>query len=116
MDGKERRKVKVNGSLRRKGLRMQMRKRMWHQKRDLMQLNRDMGHINNRSIEVRALEGWSVGHVVRNTLRDIFHKIKVVGLRYIVIRGTNHWGCWSKYSTYLCKSGQQVGRTLGIYH
>jgi len=36
MDGKEGTKVKVNGSLREQGLRMQVRKRMWHHTRDLM--------------------------------------------------------------------------------
>ena len=76
MDGKEGTKVKVNGSLRGQGLRMHMRKRMWHHKRDFMQLDKDMGHISNNSIEVRALVGWSVGHEVRRTLRDIFHRIR----------------------------------------
>jgi len=86
MDGKERIKVKVNGSLRGQGLYMQMRKRMWHHKRDLMQQHRFMCHINNNNIEVRALVCWSVGHVVRRTLGEIIHKIWVVGLRYIVQR------------------------------
>jgi len=35
-DGRERKKVKVNDSLRGQGLNMQMRKRMWHHKRGLM--------------------------------------------------------------------------------
>ena len=61
MDGKERTKVKVNGSLRGQGLRMQMIKRLWHRKRDLMKLNKDMGHISNNNIEVKTLVSWSVG-------------------------------------------------------
>ena len=43
-----------------------------------MQLDRDMDHSS--SLEVMALDGYSVGHVVRNTLREIIHKIRVVGL------------------------------------
>lgn len=50
-----------------------------------MQLDRDMGH-NSSSIEVRVLVGWTVGHAERSTLREIFHRIRVVGLRYIVRR------------------------------
>jgi len=63
MDGKERTKVKVNDSLRGQGLSMQMRKRMWHCKRVLMQLDRDMSHSS--SIEVLVLVGWSFGHLAR---------------------------------------------------
>lgn len=50
-DGKGKTKVKVNGNLRQKGLRMQMGKKIWRHKRSLMQLDKDMGHNNN--IEVR---------------------------------------------------------------
>lgn len=82
MDGKKRTKAKVNVSLRGQGLRMQMIKKIWHHKRDLMQLDRDMGDNSNNNIEVRALVGWSVGHAVRSTLGEIVHIIKVVGLRY----------------------------------
>ena len=46
----------------------------------------DMGHIRNNSIEVRALVGWSVGNVARNTLREIVNRIKVVDLRYTMHR------------------------------
>ena len=53
--------------------------------RSLMKLDSDMGH-NNNNIEVRALLGWSVGHVVESTLGEIVHKIMVVGLRYTVHR------------------------------
>ncbi len=49
-----------------------------------MQLDRDMDQ--RRNIEVMVLDGWSVGHAVRNTLREIFHRIRVVGLIYIVHR------------------------------
>ena len=55
-------------------------------KRYLMQLDKDMGHISRNNIEVRTLVGWSVGHAERNTLRETIHKIRVVGLRYIVRR------------------------------
>jgi len=55
---------------------------MWKHIKGSMHLDRDMGHINN--IEVMVLVGWSFGHVVRSTLREILHIIKVVGLRYIV--------------------------------
>ena len=79
-DGKGRTKVKVNGSLREQGLRMQRGKKIWHHKRSLMQLDRDMGHNNN--IEVREPVGWIVGHVVKNTLGEIVCNIKVEGLRY----------------------------------
>ena len=48
-----------------------------------MQLDRDMGHSNN-NIEVRALAGWSVGHVAKNTLGDIVCNIRVEGLIYTV--------------------------------
>lgn len=61
-----------------------MRKRMWHRKRCLMFVDR--GISRNSSIEVLVLVGCSVGHVVRSTLRDIFHGIRVVGLRYIAQR------------------------------
>jgi len=67
-DGRENTKVEVNGSLRGQGHNMQMGKKMWLRKRDLMQLDRDMGHSSSNIIEVRALVGWSVGHVVRNTI------------------------------------------------
>ena len=50
-----------------------------------MRLDKDMGH-NSESIEVRELDSWSVGHVVRNTLGDIFCSIRVVGLSYTVHR------------------------------
>jgi len=86
MDGRERTKVEVNGSLRGQGLNMKMGKKMWLCKRDLMQLDRDMGHSSNNNIEVRALVGWSVGHVVRNTVGDIVFNIKVEGLRYTMHR------------------------------
>lgn len=83
MDGREKKKVEVNGILRGQGLNMQMGKKMWLRKRDLMQLDRDMGHNNNNNnIEVRALVSWSVGNVVRNTLGEIVCSIKVEGLRY----------------------------------
>jgi len=81
-DGRGKTKVKVNGSLRGQGLCMQMRKRMWHHKISLMHLNRDTGQNKNNNIEVLVLVGSSVGHAVRRTLRDIVHKIRVVGLRY----------------------------------
>lgn len=55
MDGRERKKVKVDGSLRGQGLCMQKTKRMWHRKMDLMQLDRDMGQTNNNNIDVREL-------------------------------------------------------------
>eukprot|EP00253_Pinus_taeda_P027303 PITA_27303 len=42
---------------------MQMGKKIWYHKRSLMQLDRDMGHNSINNIEVRALVGWSVGHV-----------------------------------------------------
>lgn len=50
-----------------------------------MQLNRDMG--DNINIEVRVLDSWSIGNVVRNTLRDIFDRTRVVGPIYIVHKG-----------------------------
>ena len=65
MDGREKTKVEVNGSLRGQGLKMQMGKKIWHRKRYLRWLDKDMGHKNSNIIEVRAL---------------------VVGLRYIVHR------------------------------
>ena len=71
---------------------MQMGKKMWLHKRDLMQLDRDMGHNNNNNIEVRALVGWSVGHVVRNTSGEIVYNIRVEGLGYIVHRRHRLWG------------------------
>ena len=55
---------------------------MWHRKRYLMQLDRDMNRNNN--IEVLVLVSWSVVHVARNTIREIVHRTKVVGLRYTV--------------------------------
>ena len=58
-----------------------------------MQLDRDIGHNN---IEVRALICLSVGHVVRNTLGDIVHRIRVVGLRYIVYRRHRLLGMWGR--------------------
>lgn len=85
VDGREKIKVEVNSSLRGQGLNMQMGKKMWLCKRDLVQLDRDMGHnSSNNNIEVRALGGWSVGHVVRNTLGEIVHNIRMEGLRYTV--------------------------------
>jgi len=83
MDGKEKTKVEVNGSLRGQEMNMQMGKKMWHHKRDLMQLDKDMGHNSSKSIEVRALVGWSVGHVVKNTLGETVRSIRVEGLRYM---------------------------------
>lgn len=50
-----------------------------------MRLDRDMGH--NININVRVYIGLSVGHAVRSILREIFHRIRVVGLRYIVHKG-----------------------------
>ena len=85
MDGRENKKVEVNGSLRGQDLRMQMGKKIWHCKRSSMQRDRDTGHINN-NIEVRALVGCSVGHVVRNTLGEIICRIRVESLRYMVHR------------------------------
>jgi len=35
---------------------------------------------------VMVLDGWSVRDAVRNTLREIAQRIKVVGLTYIVHR------------------------------
>ena len=43
-DRKGKIKVKVNGSRKEKGLGMQKRKKMWHHKRSLMQLDKDMDH------------------------------------------------------------------------
>ena len=63
---------------------MHMGNKMWLCKRNLMLLDRDMGQNNN--IEVRALVGWSVGHVVRNTFGDIVCNIMVEGLRYTINR------------------------------
>lgn len=84
MDGREKKKVEVNGSLRGQGLNMQMGKKIWHHKRSLTQLDRNMGHnrSNNNNIEVRVLVIWNVGHVVRRTLGYIVCNIKVVGLRH----------------------------------
>ena len=82
--GRIRIKVRVNGSRKEQGLRMQDRKKMGHQKRNLMHLDKDMDHVS--SIELKVLDSWSVEHVVRNTLRDIVHRIRVVGLIYIVHR------------------------------
>ena len=48
---------------------MHKRKKMWHHKRGLMHLGKDMGH--NNSIEVVVLVGWSVVHVESSILRDI---------------------------------------------
>jgi len=86
MDGKENKKVEVNGSLRGKGLNMHMGRKIWNHKRDLMQLGKVMGLNNNNNIEVRALVSWSVGHVLKKTLGDIFHNIRVEGLRYTMHR------------------------------
>ena len=47
-----------------------------------MHLDRDMDHSS--SIEVRVLVNWSVGHAVRSTIREIVHRIRVIGLRYIM--------------------------------
>lgn len=82
--GREETMVKVNGILRGQGLRMKMRKKIWYHKRRLMQLDRDM--IRSSNIEVLVPVSWSVGHVERSTLRDIFHKIRVLCLTYIVRR------------------------------
>jgi len=82
-DGKEMRKVKVNDSRKEQGLRMHMKKRMWHNKRGSIQLDKDMDHSNKR--EVMVLVSWSVGNVEKSTLREIFHRIRVVGLRYISV-------------------------------
>lgn len=84
MDGRENIKVEVNGILREQGLRTHMGKKIWHCKRDLMQLDRDMGHKSKNNIEVRGLVGWSVEHMVRRTLGEIVCNIRMVGLRYIV--------------------------------
>jgi len=46
-----------------------------------MKLEKDMSHSS--SIEVLVLVSWSVQHVARNTLREIVHRIKVVGFIYI---------------------------------
>jgi len=70
IDGKENTKVEVNGSLRGQGLNMKMGKKMWYYKIDLMKLDRNMGHNSSRSIEVRTLVSWSVGHVVRSIVGD----------------------------------------------
>ena len=77
-DEKGRIKVNVNGNQKEQGLRIQKKKKMGHHKRSSMQLDKDMDH--NNKIEVMLLDVWSVGHVVRNTLREIVHKIRVVGL------------------------------------
>jgi len=82
MDAKERIKVKVNGSVRGQGLCMQMRKRKWHHKRNVMQQGRFMFHLNDNNKEVRALDCWSVGHVVGITLTEIVHNIGLVDLLY----------------------------------
>lgn len=82
-DGREKTNVKINGSLRGQGLNMQMGKKMWHHKRDLMKLDKDMGHSSSKNIEVMSFVDWSVGHLV-NTLGEIFCSIRVEGLRYIV--------------------------------
>jgi len=82
--GRIRIKVRVNGSRKEQGLRMQKRKKMWHHKRSSMQLYMDMDH--NKNIKVMVLDGWNVGQAVRNTLREISHRIRVVGLIYIVHR------------------------------
>ena len=49
-----------------------MGKKIWHHKRDLMQLDMDMGHNNSSNIEVKALVVCSVGHVVKNTLERFY--------------------------------------------
>ena len=59
-----------------------------------MQIYRVMDCISN--IEVMLLEGWSVVHVVRNTLGEIVYRIKVVGLRYIVNRRRRLLGMWGR--------------------
>jgi len=61
-----------------------MGKKIWHRKRILMEIDRDMDH--NRNIEVRALVSWNVGNVVRNTFGEIIHRITVVFIRYIVCK------------------------------
>lgn len=81
-DGREKTKIKAKDSLIGQGLRKNMRKITWHCKRDLMQLETNTSH--NSNIEVLVLVGWSVQHVARNTLREVFHRIMVVGIRYIV--------------------------------
>ena len=48
------------------------------------------------TIKVLVLVDWSVGHVVRSTLRDIFHRIRVVGLRYIVHKRRKLLGIFAK--------------------
>ena len=115
MDGRETTKVEVIGSLIGQGLNMQMGKKMWLRKRDLTRLDRDTDH-NNGKIEVRALVGWSVRHVVRNTFGEIVHNIRVESLRYTMHGGANCWGCWPEHSMYLCNDGQRVSRTPDIYH
>ena len=59
-----------------------------------MKLDRDMDHNNN--IEVMVVDGWSVGHAVRNDLREIFNRIRVVGLRFIVHRMHRQLGMWGR--------------------
>lgn len=93
-DGKRKTKVKVKESLREQGLKIQGRKKMWHLKRSSMQQDKDMDH--NSSIEVMILDSWSVGHVTRNTLGDIFHRISMVGLRYTVHRRHKLLGMWDR--------------------
>ena len=75
MDGREKTKVELNGSLRVQGINMQMGKKMWHHNRGSIWLDRDMSR--NSNIEVRVLVSWSVLYVVKNILRDIFDRIKV---------------------------------------
>lgn len=88
--GKGEIKVKVNGSLREKDLKMKMRKRMWNLRRILMHLDRGLDQRNNiypnNNMGVMAWVGWSVGHAVRSILGEISRSTRVVGLRYIVHR------------------------------
>ena len=83
-DGREKTKVKVNGTLRGQCLCMQMKKRMCHRKRSLMQLDKDMSCSSR--IEVWVMVSWSVQHVPRRPLSDIIHRIMVVGLKYTMHR------------------------------
>jgi len=55
-----------------------------------------MGHNNNNNIEVRELVSLNVGHVVRNTLGEIVHGIRVEGLRYTVHRRRKLLGMFAR--------------------
>ena len=112
--GKGKIKVKENGRLREKGLKMQRRKKIWHLKRSLIQLDRVMDHSNG--IEVMVLDGWSVGHAVRNTLGEIVRRTRVVGLRHIVQKRCRLLGMLDRAFLVFMKRGQQTDRAPCIYH